>query len=177
MIITISRLRVQTDCGELTDEFIQSRLDAIEQVIRKFTNNNFQNRNVRFVSSSSGDKLMGTSAFIRKGDTIQISQSMVNDGLYVVKEVTEDCLIVDRELFGCHSNMVTKIEYPQDVIQCALDLFEWKKNFGAKIGIKSESETLSRHSESVTYEDSATLFMGYPVGILKGLSLHKKARC
>ena len=177
MIITISKLRVQTDCGELTDEFIQSRLDAIEQVIRQFTNNNFQNRNVRFVSSSSGNKLMGTSAFIRKGDTIQISQSMVNDGLYVVKEVTEDSLTVDRELFDCPSNMVTKIEYPQDVIQCALDLFEWKKNFGAKIGIKSESETLSRHSESVTYEDSATLFMGYPVGILKGLSLHKKARC
>jgi hypothetical protein len=177
MIITISKLRVQTDCGELTDDIIQSRLDAIEQVIRKYTNNNFQNRNVRFVSSSSGDKLMGTSLFIRKGDTIQISQSMVNDGLYVVKEVTEDSLTVDRELFDFPSNMVTKIEYPQDVIQCALDLFEWKKNFGAKIGIKSESETLSRHSESVTYEDSATLFMGYPVGILKGLSLHKKARC
>ena len=121
MIITISKLRVQTDCGELTDEFIQSRLDAIEQVIRQFTNNNFQNRNVRFVSSSSGNKLMGTSAFIRKGDTIQISQSMVNDGLYVVKEVTEDSLTVDRELFDCPSNMVTKIEYPQDVIQCALD--------------------------------------------------------
>jgi hypothetical protein len=177
MIITISKLRVQTDCGELTDDIIQSRLDAIEQVIRKYTNNNFQNRNVRFVSSSSGDKLMGTSPFIRKGDTIQISQSMVNDGLYVVKEVTEDSLTVDRELFDFPSNKVTKIEYPQDVIQCALDLFEWKKNFGAKIGIKSESETLSRHSESVTYEDSATLFMGYPVGILKGLSLHKKARC
>lgn len=177
MIISIGNVRMQTDCGELTDGVIQSRLDAIEQVIRKYTNNNFQNRNVRFVSSSVGDMLMGTSAFIKKGDTIQISQSKVNDGLYVVKGIAEDSLIVDRELFACPSNMVTKIEYPQDVIQCALDLFEWKKNFGAKIGIKSESETLSRHSESVTYEDSATLFMGYPIGILKGLSLHKKARC
>ena len=72
---------------------------------------------------------------------------------------------------------MTKIEYPKDVIQCAIDLFEWKRNFGDKIGIKSESETLSRHSESVTYEDSTALFMGYPLGILKGLSLHKKARC
>ena len=177
MIITISKLRVQTDCGELTDDVIQSRLDAIEEVIRKYTHNNFQNRNVRFVSSSSGNKLMGTSAFIRKGDTIQISQSMVNDGLYVVKEVTKDSLTVDRELFDFPSNKVTKIEYPQAVIQCALDLFEWKKKFGDKIGIKSESETLSRHSESVTYEDSTALFMGYPVGILKGLSLYTKARC
>jgi len=44
---------------------------------------------------------------------------------------------------------------------------------GDKVGIKSE--TISRHS--VTYEDSATLYMGYPVGILNGLNLYKKARC
>jgi hypothetical protein len=44
---------------------------------------------------------------------------------------------------------------------------------GEKVGIKSE--TISRHS--VTYEDSGNLFMGYPVGILNGLTLHKKARC
>ena len=61
--------------------------------------------------------------------------------------------------------------------QCAVSLFKWELEFGSKIGIKSESETLSRHSETVTYEDSATLFMGYPIGILNGLSLYKKARC
>ena len=177
MIISVKELMEMPEFNGQSEKTLQRKLNAIEDLVRAYTNNNFQNSNVRFVSSASGDKLMGTSAFIRKGDTIQISQSMVNDGLYVVKEVTEDSLTVNRELFDCHSNMVTKIEYPQDVIQCALDLFEWKKNFGAKIGIKSESETLSRHSESVTYEDSATLFMGYPVGILKGLSLHKKARC
>lgn len=177
MIITISKLRVLTDCSELTDDVIKSRLDSIEYVIRKFTNNNFQNRYVRFVSSSLDNKLMGKSPFIKKGDTIQISQSTVNDGLYVIREITEDGVTVDCDLFNCPSNTVTKIEYPKDVIQCAIDLFEWKRNFGDKIGIKSESETLSRHSESVTYEDSTTLFMGYPLGILKGLSLHKKARC
>jgi len=69
--------------------------------------------------------------------------------------------------------LVTKIHYPADVIQCAVDLYKWKQDMGDKVGVKSE--TLSRHS--VTYEDSATLFMGYPVGILNGLSLHNKARC
>lgn len=66
MIITISKLRVLTDCSELTDDVIKSRLDSIEYVIRKFTNNNFQNRYVRFVSSSLDNKLMGKSPFIKK---------------------------------------------------------------------------------------------------------------
>lgn len=177
MIITVDEIKAQCDCEGLTDDVIKNRLNAIEAVIREFTHNNFQNRDIRFKASSDGFDLTCKPLFIKVGDTVQISQSKVNDGLYVVDAVSDDGLTVDRELFTVPFNLVTKIEYPADVVQCAIDLFEWKKNFGAKIGIKSESETLSRHSESVTYEDSATLFMGYPVGILSGLSsLHNKAR-
>ncbi len=178
MILTVEDVKAQVDCGELTDNVIVSRLKAIEQVIRAYTNNNFQNRTARFAAESAEfSVLCGASPFIRVGDTVQISQSGVNDGLYTVMEVTADQTVVDGDLFIFPKNVVTKIEYPADVVQCAVDLFQWKMEFGAKIGIKSESETLSRHSESVTYEDSATLFMGYPVGILSGLALHKKARC
>lgn len=177
MIMTVDEIKTQCDCGGMTDDVIKNRLNAIEAVIREFTHNNFQNRDIRFKASSDGYDLTCEPFFIKVGDTVQISQSKVNDGLYVVDMVADDRLTVDRELFAVPFNLVTKIEYPADVVQCAVDLFEWKKNFGAKIGIKSESETLSRHSESVTYEDSATLFMGYPVGILSGLSkLHNKAR-
>lgn len=176
MIMTVDKIKTQCDCGGMDDGLIKSRLNAIEAVIREFTHNNFQNRDIRFEASSDSYDLMCKPSFIKVGDTVQISQSKVNDGLYVVEAVSDDGLTVDRELFPVPFNLVTKIEYPADVVQCAFDLFEWKKNFGAKIGIKSESETLSRHSESVSYEDSATLFMGYPVGILSGLSLHKKAR-
>ena len=155
---------------------IKKWLESIEIVIREFTHNNFQNRNIRFKASSEGNDLICKPFFVKEGDTIQISQSKANDGLYVIEKVEDDRLTVDRELFTVPCNLVTKVEYPEDVRQCVVDLFEWKMNHGAKIGIKSESETLSRHSESVTYEDRATLFMGYPVGILNGLALHKKAR-
>lgn len=177
MIMTVDEIKTQCNCVGMADDVIKKRLNAIEAVIREFTHNNFQNRDIRFKASSDGCDLTCKPFFIKVGDTVQISQSKVNDGLYVVDMVADDRLTVDRELFTVPFNLVTKIEYPADVIQCAVDLFEWKKNFGAKIGIKSESETLSRHSESVTYEDSGTLFMGYPVGILSGLSkLHNKAR-
>lgn len=177
MIISVVNLKTLVDCGDMTDPQINAWLVSIEQVIRKYTNNNFQNRNVRFVAPSKGNQLIGAFSYLRVGDTIQISQSQVNDGLYVVQDITEDHLAVNRELFDVANNKITKIEYPEDVVQCAADLFGWKKEFGSKVGLKSESETLSRHTASVTYEDSATLYMGYPIGILKGLHHHRKARC
>lgn len=173
MIITVEDLKKQIDCGDATDELITTRLKAIESTIRAYTNNNFQNRAIRFAGRSDGQCVYGDSRFLEIGDTVQISASGVNDGLYVVNYVDTDGIQVDQTLKTTEKNLVTKIQYPPDVIQCAVDLFKWKMSMGTKVGIKSE--TISRHS--VTYEDSATLFMGYPVGILKGLNLYMKARC
>ena len=173
MIISVEDLKKQVNCGTATDDLITTKLEAIEAVIRAYTNNNFQQRSVRFAGRSEDFWLYGSPRFFAVGDTVQISQSGVNDGLYTVEVVDEDHIEVDKSLMPVEFNLVTKIKYPADVIQCAVDLYKWKQNMGDKVGVKSE--TLSRHS--VTYEDSATLFMGYPVGILNGLNLYRKARC
>lgn len=173
MIITIEKLKEQVDCGTDSDDLIETKLKAIEAVIRKYTNNNFQERAARFVGWSSELKIFGSPSHMAIGDTVQISASGVNDGLYQITDIGQDFVQVDEYLNRAESNLVTKIKYPADVVQCAVDLYKWKQTMGDKVGVKSE--TLSRHS--VTYEDSATLFMGYPVGILNGLALHKKARC
>lgn len=173
MIISASDLKSQINVGSTTDEQITVKLEAIEAVIRRYTNNNFQQREVRLAGRSSGMNVYGVPQYFAIGDTVQISGSGVNDGLYQVTDVADDHLQLDKFLLATDFNLVTKIKYPADVIQCAVDLYKWKQNMGEKVGIKSE--TISRHS--VTYEDSATLFMGYPEGILKGLLLHKKARC
>ena len=173
MIITVEDLKKQVSCGTATDDLITAKLEAIEAVIRAYTNNNFQLRPVRFGGRSENSHVYGSPQYFTVGDTVQISGSGVNDGLYVVKAVADDHIELDKPLMAVPCNLVTKVKYPADVIQCAVDLFKWKQNMGDKVGIKSE--TLSRHS--VTYEDSATLFMGYPVGILNGLNLYKKARC
>lgn len=173
MIISVGDLRSQVDCGNATDDqLIKVKLEAIESVIRAYTANNFQQTAIRFEGDSEGQNVYGDPQFFKVGDTVQISASGVNDGLYVVEEVALDYIKLDRELYPAKFNRVTKIKYPADVVQCAVDLFAWKQKMGDKVGIKSE--TLSRHS--VTYEDSATLYMGYPTGILKGLNLYRKAR-
>ena len=173
MIISVENLKMQMNCGNDTDEQITAKLNAIESVIRAYTNNNFQMRGIRFIGRSEDTRVYGTPLFFSVDDTVQISGSVVNDGLYQVTLVDADHIVLDKPLMTAEYNIVTKVQYPPDVIQCAVDLFSWKQKMGEKVGIKSE--TISRHS--VTYEDSATLFMGYPVGILNGLKLYKKARC
>lgn len=173
MIITVMDLKEQVDCGNATDKQISIRLKAIESVIRAYTNNNFQQRGIRFAGYSSGMNVYGEPQYFNIGDTVQISSSKVNDGLYQVTEVGADYIQLDEFLLESDYNLVTKIQYPADVIECAVDLYRWKQKNGDKVGVKSE--TISRHS--VTYEDSTTLFMGYPVGILNGLNLYRKARC
>lgn len=173
MIITVEALKKRINCGNKTDDLIAARLDAIEAVIRAYTNNNFQQRAIRFAGRSENRRIYGTPQYFSVGDTVQISASGVNDGLYVVEMVDAEYLELDKPLLSAPFNLVTRITYPADIVQCAVDLYVWKQTLGDKVGIKSE--TLSRHS--VTYEDSATLYMGYPVGILNGLDLYRKARC
>ena len=174
MIMTVETLRKRVDCGDVADDLISAKLEAIESVIRAYTNNNFQRRGVRFVGDTEGNRVYGSPRNFVVGDTIQITCTAgINDGLYTVIAASDDYLELDRDLVSLDYAMVTKVEYPADVVQCAVDLYKWKQTMGDKVGIKSE--TLSRHA--VTYEDSATLYMGYPVGILNGLNLYKKARC
>lgn len=177
MIVTVDELKSRIDTGDLTDEQINLRLESIEAVIRKYTHNNFQKVPARIEAATLNNEIIGVSPYIMPGDTVQITQSGINDGLFVVTAKTETTMTLNKFVYDNAVNRITKIEYPADVVQCAVDMFDWKLKFGDKVGIKSESETLSRHSESVTYEDSASLFMGYPKGILSSLSLHVKARC
>lgn len=173
MIISLNDAKMQIEFKDWTDEKIKRKLAAIEQTIRKYTNNNFQNRFCRAECNANGHQVYGNVPGLKVGDTIQISQSMFNNGLYVVDAISDGEFTIDKELTEEPTFLVTKIEYPADVVDCCLDLLEWSAKFGAKVGVKSE--TLSRHS--VTYEDSGTLFNGFPVGILNGLKLYKKARC
>lgn len=172
MIITVSDLKKQIQCTD-ADDLITMKLEAIEAVIRAFTNNNFQQRGIRFAGKSTDTVVYGDPRYMNVGDTVQISASMVNDGLYVITAIHDDCIELDKPIMESSYNLVTKIQYPADVRQCAIDLYKWKQTMGDKVGIKSE--TLSRHS--VTYEDGNTLYMGYPMGILNGLNMYKKARC
>lgn len=172
MIISVEQAKELIGLKSWSDKRIQMKLDAIEQAIRSYTHNNFQNRGIRGDCVVTSQQIHGYVPGLNVGDTIQIAESRFNSGLFVVKAIEGNHITVDKRLIDESHILVTKVEYPADVIDVVVEVMEWTVNYGGKVGIKSE--TLSRHS--VTYEDSATLFMGYPVGILNGLKLHMKAR-
>ncbi len=176
MIISVEKAKTLiTFPSDWTDEKIEMKLKAVEQTIRAYTNNNFQNRGIRFQANIANGVLMSETLIrgLKADDTIQVSESVYNKGLYTAALVTDDTVVVNEETTDESGVLVTKIEYPADVIDCCVDLMEWTAKFAGKVGIKSE--TLSRHS--VTYEESATMFMGYPVALMGCLKPYRKARC
>lgn len=174
MIIPVEELTSMDEFSGKSEKVLKRKLNAVEQLIRSYTNNNFQNRNIRFHGNSTGDTIIGHNPFLKVGDTVQISQSMVNDGLYLITEITDKFIRLDTELFDFPLNLVTKVEYPADVQEGVIELMIWEAKNRQKVGIKSE--TLSRHRVDYYDQDAGNQVMGYPVALLGFLKPYMKAR-
>ncbi len=164
MIISVDELTSMDEFSGKSEEALKRKLNAVEHLIRSYTNNNFQNRNIRFHGNSVGNTIIGHNPFLKVGDTVQISQSMVNDGLYLITEIMDQFIRLDAELFDFPLNLVTKVEYPADVQEGVIELMIWEAKNRQKVGIKSE--TLSRHSVNYYDQDANNQVMGYPVAVL-----------
>lgn len=82
---------------------------------------------------------------------------------------------LDKELIDEGHILITKVEYPDDVIECCINLCEWEVKNRGKVGIKAE--TLSRHSVTYFDQDASNQMNGYPVSLLGCLKPYRKARC
>lgn len=180
MIISVDKARqLINGLDDWTDEKIEMKLKAVEKTIRAYTHNNFQDRGYRVRASIAGGFLMSDSLIpFAVGDTVQISDTQLNkglyDGLYTVASVDDEAFTVSDELKDENNVLVTKIVYPADVIDCCLNLLEWEKNNRAKVGV--QSETLSRHHVTYFNMDSSNSVMGYPASLLGCLKAYRKAR-
>jgi hypothetical protein len=175
MIISVDKAKTLVDFKGWTDEKILMKLKAVEQVIRAYTNNNFQNRSVRAAGEVFAEGINCSVPGLKVDDTVQITESKYNNGLYTVLEILDEGIILDAELINESSALVTKVEYPADVVDCCLNLLDWEINHRGKVGI--QSETLSRHSVTYFNQDSANQVMGYPASLLGCLKAYRKCRC
>lgn len=176
MIITVEKIKAMPEFSEMTEEAITRKLTAIEELIRAYTKNNFQNRAKRIYAPSIESKLQGFCEYFEKGDTVQISESEANDGLYVIKQIDKEnsTITLDKDLYETGHNLVTKIEYPTAVIDGTINLMLWEVNMRDKVGVASE--TLSRHSVTYFSQDAGNQLMGYPVTLLGFLKPYMKGR-
>lgn len=175
MIISVEKAKEFVNLEGWTDAKIEMKLKAIEQTIRAYTNNNFQDRGYRVQASVQNGLLLSLAPMpFAVDDTVQISESVLNDGLYTLIGVTDDTATTVDELKDEIAVLVTKVVYPADVIECALNLLEWEKEHRSKVGI--QSETLSRHSVSYFNMDGSNQIMGYPSSLLGCLKPYRKLR-
>lgn len=173
MIIALDIYKQLVPNDQQNDQVLEMKLQALELMVRKYTNNNFQNRNVRFECASNIQILDIQTPFLKVGDTVQISQSPYNDGLYVVND-TSNGITLDKPLFDEGKMLVTKIEYPSDVVMGVVELMKWEMNNRSKVGIASE--TISRHSVTYFNMDGDNSIMGYPKSLMGFLRPYIKAR-
>jgi len=174
MIVKVETLLSMDEFKGMNKDVLSMKLKAIENLIRSYTNNNFQNRTMRIEAKIENGVIMGSCPYFKVGDTLQISQSMVNDGLYVITEIADGHIAVDTELYDFPLNTVTKVLYPADVQKGVIDLMVWESEYRQKVGVKSE--TLSRHSVTYYEQDVNNQVMGYPVSLLGFLTPYIKPR-
>ena len=176
MIITIEKAKELVGFPGWTDEKIKMKLLAVEQTIRAYTNNNFLDLGFRIQANIAAGVFMSESLIpFSVGDTIQISESRHNKGLFTVFMADDQTFTVDEETRDESNVLVTKVVYPADVVACAVNLLEWEVNNRSKVGI--QSETLSRHSVTYFNMGASDQVMGYPASLLGCLKAYRKARC
>lgn len=182
MIITVEKLRQYVETKK-TNEELEERLQALEASIRKETNNNFQNRNVRFISSTN-EISTPLVKYLKIGDTLQISESLASNGLYTIKSITDEIISLNEPIFDETEVLFTKVEYPFDIQMGVVEIMRWKlknesQNYDPRAEKDIQSETISRHS--VTYAKDTTesdidVEFGVPKKYTSFLKDYKKAR-
>lgn len=176
MIMTVDELKryVQTD---EEDQALEARLQALELLIRAYTNNNFQIRAIRAEADTAADHqiIFSNNAPFAVGDTLQITESkFMPDMLVTVDTVEGGRITVKENIYDEPGVVVTKVHYPQDVKMGVVNLLKWELTNRDKVGVASE--TISRHS--VTYFDMGNdnSLMGFPKALMGFLKPYMKAR-
>ena len=169
MIMTTEELMSYMDTT-VKGPVLEAKLQALEILIRKHTNNNFQDRRYRSTGHVSGNVLRcANSALFRPGDTI-----MVDEDLVTITDITGDSMTISESLLPEDQCLVTKVVYPMDVKMGVVNMLKWDLENREKVGV--QSETISRHS--VTYFDMGAdnSSLGYPKSLTGFMKPYMKAR-
>ena len=180
MLIKAEKLKdIYPKFEDIDDELLERRLSVIESAIRKYTNNNFQNRLFRIQTNVVNKKINWNTSYLKVDDTIEISDGP-NKGLYTIKSIpskSEDYGIETNEpLYDYPMQLITKIEYPLEVIEGAIDILDWELLQKGKEKSGVASETISRHSVSYVQRTNDNTISGYPIELFNFCNEYKKAR-
>lgn len=176
MMMSVEEVRkhVETD---VSDDVLESRLRAIELFIRGHTHNNFQVKGTgRIADVIGGVFVVEALNPYNVGDTVQISGSEKNDGLYTVTESNDSTFKVQERTRDEIDLFVTRVEYPADVKMGVVELLKYDLQSRKKASSGIQSETISRHSVTYKVPDASDTVKGYPQHLMGFLEGYMKAR-
>ncbi|GAB6149963.1 hypothetical protein Z965_11230 [Clostridium novyi A str. BKT29909] len=160
---------------------LELKLKALETMIRNKTNNKFLDTRVRaskHLFFNDGNTITGAnfkSLGFRNGNTIDIDDSIQNNGIYEVLEVSETYIKVKEDIQEEECNcLITKVLYPADIKLGVIKILQYDNKMADKIGIKKE--TIARMSTEYFDMGNDESVEGYPVALLKFLDKYKKLR-
>ncbi len=160
---------------DVANTVIEAKLQALELLIRRYTNNNFQKRSYRRNADIVGGLFMVEALTpFKAGETVQITESDLNEGLFTVKEADDSTFTVNEDVEDETGVLVTKVVYPMDVKMGVVNMMKWDIENRDKVGI--QSETISRHSVTYFNMDGDNSTMGFPKSLLGFLKPYMKAR-
>lgn len=173
MIWSGAELKAMDDFSRYEVDYLNRKMAAIEQMIRGYTNNNFQDRSYRIKTYvTNGVLYYGGEIPFAVGDTVEITNSKWNSGLYVITGISDNVITLDKQLFTETDITVTKVYYPQDVKEGAISMLNWFIEHEDKAGVTTES--ISRHS--VSYSSGGIENWGYPTDVVGFLENYRKLR-
>lgn len=177
MIISVEELKqfITTDKADLV---LEVRLQALEQLIRKYTNNRFHQKPYVRIRANviAGNFVTDDAMPFKVGDTIQVSigADATDCGIYTIDKIDGQTFTVKEDISDMAKVTVNKVAYDVDVKMGVVNLMEWDLNNRKKFGIQSES--ISRHSVTYFNMDGDNSLMGYPKSLLGFLKPYMKAR-
>lgn len=173
MIITAQEFRRYVTTDE-EEQALEAKLSALELLIRAYTHNNFQQRTVRRMADIAGQTFVMDKNIFKVGDTVQVTESNFNDGLYTVTAADDSTITVKEDTTDEEFVYLTRVVYPMDVKMGVVNLMKWELQNRDKVGVQSES--ISRHSVTYFNMDGDNSTMGYPKSLLGFLKPYMKAR-
>lgn len=176
MIMTVAEFKEHVDT-DADDKVLEARLQAIELFIRKHTNNNFQVKGTGRIADVVGG-LFTVEALnpYKVGDTVHVSGSEKNDGLYTIKEADDESFRVNEKTRDEIDVFVTLVDYPADVKMGVVGLMKYDLEHRKKASAGIQSETISRHSVTYKVPDTSDTVSGYPQHLMGFLDGYMKAR-
>lgn len=170
-----------TEANKIDPRLTQRDLNAYEEKVRILTNNHFHVPGVRIVGLNIGLKgvIKKPPEFVGLfvGDTVEISGTRYNDGLFEVSEIDNESITLNGDRWvpeNVKNGVLVLVRYPDDVLDGVSKLIDYRAKMGSKSGLKSK--TVARMSETYFDVNAADNVDGFPASMFSFLNKYKKLR-